>query len=95
MPGKRVQSRGKGVGGTSDTADGNLPAVSGPELSADSVVTSEQGNMSEVVPRDLQDPQIMLLGASVTSAGKDLDDITAEIKDQVILIDTANLTNLT
>ena len=89
MPGTRAQSHGKAVGGTSDIAAGNLPADSNPGLSADSVVTSEQGNMSEVVPRHLQDSQIRLLRASVTKARKDLDDITAEIEDQVILINTA------
>ena len=45
--------------------------------------------MSEVVQRDLQDSQIMLLRASMTKARKDLDDITAEIEEQVILINTA------
>ena len=45
--------------------------------------------MSEVVPRHLQDSQIRLLRASVNKARKDLDDITAEIEDQVILINTA------
>ena len=53
------------------------------------MVTSEQGNMSEVVPRHLQDSQIRLLRASVNKARKDLDDITAEIEDQVILINPA------
>ena len=45
--------------------------------------------MSDVVPKDLQAPKIMLLRASVTSARKGLDDITAEIEDQVVLIKTA------
>ena len=89
MPGTRAQSRGKAVGGTSDIAAGNLPVDLDPGVSAESVVTTQQGNMSDVVPKDLQDPQIMLLRASVTSARKGLDDITAEIKDQVILINTA------
>ena len=89
MPGTRAQSRGKAVGGTSDIAAGNLPVDLDPGVSADSVVTTQQGNMSDVVPKDLQDPQIMLLRASVTSARKGLDDITAEIEDQVILINTA------
>ena len=45
--------------------------------------------MSDVVPKDLQDPHIMLLRASVTSARKVLDNITVEIEDQVVLIQTA------
>ena len=42
--------------------------------------------MGDVVPKDLQDPHIMLLRASVTSARKVLDNITVEIEDQVVLI---------
>ena len=42
--------------------------------------------MSDVMPKDLQDSQIMLLRASVTKSRKDLDDITAEIEEQVIRI---------
>ena len=45
--------------------------------------------MSDVVPKDLQDPQIMLLRASVTSTRKDLDEITVEIDDQVAHIKAA------
>ena len=45
--------------------------------------------MSDVVPKDLQDPQIMLLRASVTSARKDLDDIMVEVDDQVAHIKAA------
>ena len=45
--------------------------------------------MSDVVPKDLQDSQIMILRASVTESRKDLDDITAEIDEQVGLIKTA------
>ena len=45
--------------------------------------------MSDVVPKDLQDPQIMLLRASVTSARKDLDNITVEVDDQVAHIKAA------
>ena len=92
MPGTRAQSRGRGVGGSSSTADGNLPAaVPSPELTADSVLASDQGDreMSEVVPKDLQDPQIMILRASVTKSRKDLDNISAEIDEQVGLIKTA------
>ena len=55
MPGTRAQSRGKAVGGTSDSAAGNSPADLDHGLSADSEVTNQQGNMSDVVPKDLQD----------------------------------------
>ena len=51
MPGTRAQSLGRGVGGSSSTADGNLPAaVPSHELTTDSVLASEQGNreMAEV-----------------------------------------------
>ena len=92
MPGTRVQSRGKAAGGSS-TSDGNLPAYLAavdPGLSADNIeVTNQQANMSDVVPKDMQDPQIMLLRASVTSTRKDLDEITVEIDDQVAHIKAA------
>ena len=92
MPGTRAQSPGKPAGGSS-TSDGNLPAdraAVDPGLSADNrEVTNQQGDMSDVVPKDLQDPQIMLLRASVTSARKDLDDVTVEIEDQVAHIKAA------
>ena len=41
------------------------------------------------MPIDINDPQIVLLRAGVTKARKDLDDISAEIADQVGLINTA------
>ena len=39
--------------------------------------------MGDVCPKNLQDAQIMVLRASVTSARKLLDDITVEVNDQV------------
>ena len=92
MPGTRAQSRGKAAGGSS-TSDGNLPAdlaAIEPALSDDNIeVTNQQANMSDVVPKDMQDPQIMLLRASVTSTRKDLDEIMVEIDDQVAHIKAA------
>ena len=88
MAGTRAQSCEKAAGG-SCTSDENLPAVD-PGLSADNIeVTNQQGNMSDVVPKDLQDMQMMLLRASETSARKGLDDVTVEIEDQVAHIKAA------
>ena len=42
-----------------------------------------------IVPTDLNDQQIVLLRAAVIRARKDLDDITAEISEQVAVISTA------
>ena len=93
MPDTRAQikSRGGGAGATSEPAVGifqtaNLPG----SLSAVEVTrNSGQGEMSETVPTDISDSQIVLLRAGVTKARKDLDDISAEIADQVGLINTA------
>ena len=53
-------------------------------MSADDIeVTVQQGNMSDVVPKDPQDAQIMVLRASVTSARKLLDDIMVEVHNQL------------
>ena len=93
MPGTRAQSksRGGGAGATSVSAVGNFQTADSPEsLSAVEVTkNSGQGEMSETVPTDISDPQIVLLRAGVTKARKDLDDISAEIADQVGLINTA------
>ena len=88
MPGTRAQSRGKDAGGGSSTSDGNLPAdqaaVDPGVVSADDIeLSDQQGNMCDVCPKDLQDAQIMVLRASVTSARKLLDDITVEVNNQV------------
>ena len=91
LPGTRAQSRGKAGG--SSTSDGNLQADRAavePGVSADDIeVTVQQGNMSDVVPKDLQDAQIMVLRASVTSARKLLDDIMVEVDDQLAHIKVA------
>ena len=93
MPGTRAQakSHGGGVGGTSVSAAGNFQTADLPEgLSAVEVTgNSDQGNMSDAVPKDLNDSQIVLLRAGVTKARKDLDDISFEIEEQVGLINTA------
>ena len=93
MPGTRAQSCGKAAGGGSSPSDGNLPADQAavdPGVSADNIeVTDQQGNMSDVVPKDLQNSQIMVLRASVTSARKLLDDIMVEVDDQLAHIKVA------
>ena len=93
MPDTRAQakSRGGGVGATPVSAVGNFQTADSPEgLSAVEVTrNSDQGDMSDSVPKDLNDPQIVLLRAGVTKARKDLDDISAKIEDQVGLINTA------
>ena len=45
-----------------------------------------QGEMSGAVPTDISDPHIVLLRAKVTKARKDVDDISADVADQVELI---------
>ena len=60
MPGTRAQSRGKAAGGGSSTSDGNLPAdqaaVDPGVVSADDIeMSDQQGNMSDVCRKDLQD----------------------------------------
>ena len=87
----QAKSRGGGVGATSVSAAGNFQTADLPEgMSAVEVTgNSDQGNMSDTVPKDLNDSQIMLLRAGVTKARKDLDDISAEIEEQVGLINTA------
>ena len=47
---------------------------------------SSQGEMSGAVPTDISDPHIVLLRAKVTKARKDVDDISADVADQVDLI---------
>ena len=93
MPDTRAQSksRGGGAGATSESAVGIFQTADLPgSLSAVEVTrNSGQGEMSETVPTDIGDSQIVLLRAGVTKARKDLDDITAEIADQVGVINTA------
>ena len=93
MPGTRAQtkSRGGGAGATSVSAVGNFQTADPPESMSAVEVTrnSGQGEMSVTVLIDINDPQIVLLRAGVTNARKDLDDISAEIADQVGLINTA------
>ena len=93
MPGTRAQSksRGDGVGATNESAAGNSQTAGLPGNQSVAEVTrnSAQGDMSETVPTDLNDPQIVLLRAGVTKARKDLDDISAEIAEQVGVISTA------
>ena len=68
----------------SETADlpGNLSDV-------EVIRNSGQGEMLGAVPTDINDPNIVLLRAGVTKARKDLDDISADIADQVDLINAA------
>ena len=93
MPGTGAQtkSRGGGAGATPVSAVGNFQTADSPEgLSAVEVTrNSDQGEMSDTVPIDINDPQIVLLRAGITKARKDLDDISAEIEDQVGLINAA------
>ena len=92
MPGTR--SHGKATGGGSITSDGNFPAGQavvdpGVESADDIELSEQQGNMGDVCPKNLQDAQIMVLRASVTSARKLLDDITVPVNDQVGHIEAA------
>ena len=92
MSGTRAQSKSRGGAGAtsvsavenSRTADppGNPSAV---ELTGN----SGQGEMSGAVPTDISDPNIVLLRAKVTKARKDVDDISADVADQVGLIKAA------
>ena len=94
MPGTRAQSKsrgGGGVGAANDLAAGNSQTADlpGSQSAADVTRNSGQGDMLETVPTDLSDSQIILLRAGVTKARKDLDDISAEIAQQVGVINTA------
>ena len=93
MPDTRAQSKSRGgdAVAANESAVGIFQTADLPgSLSAVEVTrNSSQGQMSETVPTDISDPQIVLLRAWVTKARKDLDDISAEIAEQVGVINTA------
>ena len=91
MPDTRSQrgSRGGADRGTYESA-GIAQSADNPasQSAADMIRDNSQGEMSGSVPTDLNDQQIVLLRARVMRARKDLDDITAEISEQVAVIST-------
>ena len=89
MPDTRSQrgSRGGADRGTYESAGiSQLADNPASQSAADMIRDNSQGEMSG--PTDLNDQQIVLLRARVMRARKDLDDITAEISEQVAVIST-------
>ena len=79
-----TRARGK-AGAAAVSDDGNFLTVEPQvEISADSQLTTEQDNMS--APKDLMDPEIVRLRASVAVFRKQLDDLKSEIDEQVQVV---------
>ena len=89
MPSTRA--RGK-AGAAAVSDDGNFLTVEPQvEISADSQLTTEQDNMSD--PKDLMDPEIVRLRASIAVSRKLLDDQKSEINEQVKVVNEAKERN--
>ena len=89
MPGTRAQSKSRGgTGATSLSAvENSVTADLSDNPPAGGVIGNRsQGEMSGAVPTDISDPHIVLLRAKGTKATKDVDDISADVADQVELI---------
>ena len=81
-------TRSRGAAGAAAVSDGNFLTVEPEgEGSADSQLTTEQENMS--APKDLMEPEIVRLRASVTASRKLLDDLNSEIDEQVQIVNDA------
>ena len=81
-------TRARGKAGAAAVSDGNFLTVEPQvEISADSQLTTEQENMS--APKDLMDPEIVRLRASVAVSRKLLDDLKSEIDEQVQVVNGA------
>ena len=86
-------TRARGKAGAAAVSDGGNFLSVEPQVgaSADSQLSTEQDNMSD--PKDLMDPEIVRLRASIAVSRKLLDDQKSEINEQVKVVNEAKERN--